>query len=137
MSSRPLPQANAHTRPFWDGCAAGELRYQRCGHCGQVQLIPRSLCAACHRTGLVWEVSEGRGRILSHTTVHRAPTPAFRADLPYVIALVDMDEGFRLMVNVQGGAEPELAIGQAVRIGFVEIEGMALPIAQRLTEASA
>ena len=137
MSSRPLPQPNVDTRPFWDGCAAGELRYQRCGRCGQVQLIPRSMCAGCQHTALVWTRSAGLGRILSHTTVHRAPTPAFRGDLPYVIALVDMDEGFRLMVNVQGGAEPALAIGQPVRIGFVEVEGTALPIAQRLTEASA
>ena len=137
MSSRPLPQPNADTRPFWDGCAAGELRYQCCDRCGQVQLIPRSLCAGCQHTALAWKVSGGRGRILSHTTVHRAPTPAFRGDVPYVIALVDMDEGFRLMVNVQDGAEPALAIGQPVRIGFVEVEGMALPLAHRLTEANA
>ena len=43
MSSRPLPQPNADTRPFWDGCAAGELRYQCCDRCGQVQLIPRKV----------------------------------------------------------------------------------------------
>lgn len=132
MSARPLPRPNAETRPFWDGCAAGELRYQCCGRCGQVQLIPRSLCASCQHTALDWKPSGGIGRILSHTTVHRAPTPAFAAELPYVIALVDMDEGFRLMVNVQGGDEPALAIGQAVRIGFVEVEGMKLPIAERL-----
>ena len=116
---------------------ARDGRTLKSDRCGQVQLIPRSLCAGCQHTALAWKVSGGRGRILSHTTVHRAPTPAFRGDLPYVIALVDMDEGFRLMVNVQGGAEPALAIGQPVRIGFVEVEGMPLPIAQRLTEVSA
>lgn len=137
MSRRPLPHPNADTRPFWDGCAAGELRYQRCGHCGRVQLIPRSRCDACQGTALAWQRSGGRGRILSHTTVHRAPSEAFRSELPYVIALVDMDEGFRLMANVQGGAEPALAIGQPVRIGFVDVDGTALPIVQRLDEAGA
>ncbi len=132
MSARPLPRPNADTRPFWEGCAAGELRYQCCGRCGQVQLIPRSLCAGCQYTELVWKLSGGIGRILSHTTVHRAPTPAFASELPYVIALVDMDEGFRLMVHVKGGAQPPLAIGQPVRVGFVEVEGMQLPIAERL-----
>lgn len=131
MSTRPLPKPNADTRAFWEGCAAGELRYQCCSRCGQVQLIPRSLCASCQHTGLDWKRSHGLGRILSHTTVFRAPTPAFGSE-PYVIALVDMDEGFRLMVNVKGGAEPALAIGQAVRIGFVEVEGRPLPIAERV-----
>ena len=100
--------------------------------CGQVQLIPRSRCAACQGTALTWQRSDGRGRILSHTTVHRAPSEAFRSEVPYVMALVDMDEGFRLMANVQGGAEPALAIGQPVRIGFVDVDGTALPIVQRL-----
>lgn len=137
MSTRPLPHPNADTRPFWDGCAVGELRYQRCDRCGQVQLIPRSRCAACQGTALTWQRSDGRGRILSHTTVHRAPSEAFRSEVPYVMALVDMDEGFRLMANVQGGAEPALAIGQPVRIGFVDVDGTALPIVQRLDEAGA
>jgi uncharacterized OB-fold protein len=128
--SRPLPRATAETRPFWDGCTIGELRYQACEHCGTVQLIPRSLCAACHSSALAWKLSAGGGRVLSHTTVHRAPTPAFRADVPYVIALIDMDEGFRLMVNVEGGDSPAVDIGQRVRIGFRDVEGVALPHAE-------
>jgi uncharacterized protein len=128
--NRPLPRATPETRPFWDGCTAGELRYQVCRRCRTVQLIPRSLCSTCQGLDLEWKRSEGRGRILSHTTVHRAPTPAFRAEAPYVIALVDMDEGFRLMVNVKGGDSPAVSIGRAVRIGFREVEGVALPEAE-------
>ncbi len=127
---RPVPHPTAETRHFWDGCAGGELRYQRCADCGAVQLIPRSLCSACQSSGLEWKRSEGRGCILSYTTVHRAPTPAFRADVPYVIALVDMDEGFRLMVNVRGGDSPAVAIGARVRIGFRAVDGITLPEAE-------
>ncbi|WP_151448934.1 Zn-ribbon domain-containing OB-fold protein [Lacisediminimonas profundi] len=130
--SRPLPRPTADTRHFWDGCATGELRYQRCAHCGEVQLIPRSLCSACQHADLEWHRSGGQGRVLSYTVVHRAPTPAFKDETPYIIALVDMSEGFRLMVNVRGGGATPLAIGQSVRIGFREIEGMALPEAQVL-----
>lgn len=129
---RPLPQVTPETRPFWEGCASGELRYQACTDCGAVQLLPRTLCASCHGAALEWRRSAGRGRILSHTTVQRAPTPAFRADVPYVIALVDLDEGFRLMVNVAGGEQAGLGIGAAVDIGFRDVDGCALPEARLL-----
>ena len=124
---KPLPLVTPETRPFWDGCAGAELRYQACTACGTVQLLPRTLCERCHGGELAWQRSAGRGRILTHTTVYRAPTPAFRDDAPYVIAIVDMDEGFRLMVNVAGGEQPGLAIGARVTIGFTMRDGMALP----------
>jgi len=132
MSTRPLPQPTAETRPFWEGCTLGELRYQACADCGRVQPIPRSCCQHCQSSALQWRASAGRGRILSHTTVHRAPTPAFRELAPYVIALVDLDEGFRLMVNLAGGEQPGLAIGAPVRIGFCTVDGVALPQAELL-----
>lgn len=128
--TRPLPRPTAETRPFWEGCSAGELRYQRCERCGHVQTMPRALCSACQHRGLVWQVASGNGRIVSHTTVYRAPVPAFRDETPYVIALLDMDEGFRLMANVRDGASCPIAIGQAVRIGFREIDGVHLPEAE-------
>lgn len=128
--TRPLPHPTAQTLPFWDGCASGVLRYQRCDRCGAVQPIPRSLCARCHGETLAWRDSAGYGRVLSHTTVHRAPSPAFRADLPYVIALIDMDEGFRLMTNVAGGAAAPIAIGARVRIGIRRVEDAWLPHAE-------
>lgn len=124
---RPLPHPTAETRPFWEGCAEGRLRYQQCARCASVQLIPRSLCSACQASELAWKESAALGRILSFTTVHRAPTPAFREEVPYVIAIVDIDEGFRLMVNVKDGARQPLAIGQPLRIGWREVEGVALP----------
>lgn len=128
--SRPLPRPTAETKPFWEGCAAGVVRYQRCAHCGAVQLVPRALCAACQSNALAWRDASGFGHVLSHTTVHRAPTPAFRDEAPYAIALVDMEEGFRLMVNVAGGAAAPIGIGSRVRIGFRTIDGVALPHAQ-------
>lgn len=128
--SRPLPHPTSDTRHFWEGCNAGELRYQRCAHCGETQLIPRALCSSCQRGDLQWHVASGRGCVLSYTVVHRAPTPAFKGDVPYIIALVDMQEGFRLMVNVKGGGDAPVSIGQAVKIGFREIEGVVLPEAE-------
>lgn len=128
--SRPLPRPTAETRPFWDGCNDGVLRFQGCARCGQIQLIPRTCCAGCHQGTLEWKTSTGRGRILSHTTVYRAPTAAFRDEVPYVIAIIEMDEGFRLMVNVKDGTTVPLGIDHPVRITFGSVEGVQLPQAE-------
>ena len=118
MTAKPLPIPNADTREFWDGCAQGELRLQRCRACGAAQFPPRALCATCHAPSPVWEKASGRGRIVSHTRVHRPPSPAFKADVPYVVALVALEEGPRIMVNLRGAAAEAPRIGDAVRIGF-------------------
>jgi hypothetical protein len=127
---KALPSPTPDSAPFWAGCALHELRYQRCHDCGRVQPLPRSLCLHCHGSALEWAHASGRGRILSFTVVHRAPTPAWREDVPYVIAIIDLDEGFRLMVNVAGGPQEGLAIEAPVVIGFVERGGVSLPEAR-------
>ncbi|MPM72775.1 hypothetical protein SDC9_119751 [bioreactor metagenome] len=131
----PLPRANAQTQAYWDGCAQGELRYQRCANCGHVQCIPRSLCDRCQSSDLQWNASRREGTVLTFTTVYRAPLPVFKDMVPYVIAIVDLDEGFRVMANalpaVQQGA---LEIGTRVRIGFKDVHGMALPVLETILE---
>lgn len=128
--SRPLPNPTTDTRFFWDGCTEGALRYQHCDACETVQVIPRAFCSHCQSRSLTWKQSSARGTVLTFTVVQRAPTPAFRPETPYAIAIVDMDEGFRLMVNCDAGLQRNLAIGQKVRIGFREIDGMKLPHAE-------
>lgn len=130
----PLPIPNAQTKPYWDACAAGELRYQCCESCGAVQRIPRSLCEQCQSQALQWKTSDAVGTILSFTTVHRAPLPVFKAQVPYVIAIVDMDEGFRVMANALPQVAGQLAIGAKVRIGFTTEHGMALPVVGALVD---
>ncbi len=127
---KALPTPTPETQPFWDGCAAGELPYQRCRACGSVQRLPRSWCEHCHTQDLEWLRASGRGTLLSFTVVHRAPTAAWRDDAPYVIAIVDCEEGFRLMVNLAGGEQPGLAVGATVTIGFITRDGVALPEAR-------
>lgn len=102
---------------FQHACDGGALVYQQCAHCDHVQTYPRTHCSACHREWLRWKRSDRRGTLVSFTTVHRAASPVFQQRAPYVLALVAVDEGFRLMMNI----EPvrALAIGDAVEIGFV------------------
>lgn len=126
----PLPTSDADTKPYWDACAQGELRYQHCETCGRVQCIPRSLCQHCQSPALQWNTSRREGTVLTFTTVYRAPLPVFKEQVPYAIVIVDMDEGFRVMVNALPAALPNLTMGAKVRIGFQQVRGMALPVVE-------
>ena len=112
---------------FWDGCAAGELRYQRCSACAALQSYPRAYCRHCGADGLEWRISQGKGTVYALTRVERAPSDEFRALVPYVIVLVDVDEGYRMMAH---GA-PGLALGARVQVRFFEHGGRYLPRFER------
>lgn len=118
---KPLPRPTPDTRAFWDACARHQLTFQQCSTCSHVQTYPRAHCEACQGRELAMRPSAGLGSILTHTTVYRAPTAAFKGDLPYVIAIVKLDEGFQLMVNLPHGGEREPTIGARVRIVFQRV----------------
>ncbi len=118
MSGKPLPPVNPDSAAFWDGCAEGELRLQHCTGCGALQFPPRARCLGCGAADLDWETVARHGRIYSFTVVHRAPIPAFKADVPYVLALVEFDRRARAMMNVVGCEPDEVHIGMSVDIEF-------------------
>ncbi|WP_145704430.1 Zn-ribbon domain-containing OB-fold protein [Azospirillum baldaniorum] len=135
MAAKPVPLVTADTRAFWDACAEGALTFQRCAACRHVQFPPRPFCTECRAAGPGTERSAGLGTIHSFTIVHRAPTAAFKADTPYVLALVDFDEGFRLMVNLRGCPPSEARIGLRVCVLFEPLAGGgALPQVRLLVE---
>jgi uncharacterized protein len=113
---------------FWSGCAAGELRYQRCGACAAPQFYPRESCLRCGAADLTWQAAEGRGTVYALTSVARAPSEEFRSLAPYVIALVDLDEGYRMMAHGAMG----LAVGDRVRVQFFQHGVLRLPRFERL-----
>jgi uncharacterized OB-fold protein len=108
---------------FWNGCAAGELRYQRCSTCAALQSYPRAFCLHCGAADLKWRAARGTGTVYALTRVERAPSDEFRALAPYVIALVDLDEGYRMMAH----GTPGLTVGARVRVRFFEHGGRHLP----------
>ena len=121
--------ADALAERFWQGCAQGELRYQRCPDCGAAQLHARPFCARCGAAP-DWAASRGLGTVYAVTRVTRAPTPDFAQLAPYAILLVDLDEGFRMTAH----GEPGLAIGQRVCATFEAHGARALPRFVRLRE---
>jgi len=113
-----IPVPTPETLPFWEGCRKGELRLQRCAACGQVQFPPQSFCAACLGENLTWFKAVGRGTVLSYTVVHWSPNPAYAADAPYVLALIALEEGPRMLTNIIGAPPGEVRIGIAVTVTF-------------------
>jgi len=124
---KPVPQPTPESQPYWDGCLRGELLYQHCASCGRAQFYPRSACASCGGTALEWLRSEGRGTLHAVTVVYRPPSAAFKLDVPYAVALVDLDEGFRMMANVLTADPERVAIGDRVAVTFERRGDIALP----------
>ncbi|NUZ07406.1 Zn-ribbon domain-containing OB-fold protein [Piscinibacter koreensis] len=116
--AKPVPVPDGISRPYWEGANLGEFRYQRCGACGKAQSYARNACVHCHATDLQWHKAAGGGRIASFSVIHRAPLAAFAGDTPYVLALVDLDEGLRFMCNVLRCDPAQVCIGMAVRVCF-------------------
>jgi uncharacterized OB-fold protein len=122
----PVPYASPLSRPFWDGCAAGELRFQRCGECGLATHTPAYLCSHCTSEDLRWEVSAGTGTVYSWTTVWRPQIPAFVA--PYVAVIVELDEGWQMISNLIGCPADAVEIGMRVAVEFHAVaDGATLP----------
>jgi hypothetical protein len=114
----PIPPENPDSAPYWRAAREERLEMQRCAGCGRFRFPPSLLCPHCHGEGAEWAPLSGRGRIVSFSIVHRAPAPAFQARVPYVLALVDLEEGPRMMANVVGEGALEVAIDDAVEVVF-------------------
>ncbi len=121
----PQPEITELNRPYWDGLREGRLRYQQCA-CGNAWLPARRECPACLGEDVHWRDASGRGSVLSWVVYHTAYHPAFEARLPYHVALVELDEGPRLLTRVLDG-DARLAGGLRVALAISHEGGLALP----------
>ena len=119
-TQRPL------TGGFWAAVDRGQLVRPVCGDCGQSFFVTQFACPYCQSTSWVYKPSSGRGRVYSHTTVYRPPTPAFTA--PYVLADVDVEEGWHLLTWIVDCEPEEVAIDMAVSVRIIAgPDGLRLP----------
>ena len=127
MSSytRPLPEPDPITRPYWNSVREHAMRLQRCGACGAFIFYPRALCPTCFSDNLAWTPVSGRGIVHAFTIAYRHPLPAFQRDLPYVVALVELDEGPRLLTTlVDVPPDPaHVHIGLPVEVMYDDVTG--------------
>ncbi len=125
---KPLPAPTLETRPYWDGCKLHELRIQRCAACGHFQFFPRIYCTRCFGDRVEWITASGRATVLSFTIVRRPVSAAFADDVPYVVALVSMEEGPTMMTSITGCAPEQVRIGMPVAVTFEDwTEDISIP----------
>jgi len=98
--AKPLPQVNPDNRPFWQGCREHLLKIQKCGNCGRLRWPPGFLCPGCLSPEAEWITVTGKGRVYTFAVYHQAFQPGFQEDLPYVVAIVELDDGPRMMTNI-------------------------------------
>lgn len=124
----PRPEPNGDSHPYWEAAREGRLLFRQCKSCGKRHFMPRHLCPQCWSDQLEWVQSQGLGSVQTFSVVHRAPTPDFGAHTPYVIALIDLDEGPRMFANIVGGDALQVAIGDHVSVVFEDRgEGVKMP----------
>jgi len=126
--SFPFPEITDVNRPYWDGLAAGELRYQHCRHCGNNWLPAREQCPNCLSAEQEWQASSGKGAIISWIVYRHAYAPHLADRLPYDVTIVELAEGPRILTNiVNGEAGKKLSIGADVELAIQDEEGLNLP----------
>ena len=123
----PEPFVNADSEAYWAAAKEGRLVLQQCADCGHVEFMPRHVCPKCWSENRTWTDAAGTGTVHSFSIVHRAPLPAFREDCPYVVALIDLDEGPRMMTNIVGDGACQVAIGSEVEVCFEDRGEAKLP----------
>jgi len=115
---KPVPVPTKETQPYWDGCKQHELRVQKCAACGHHQFYPRLYCTACMSDRVEWVKTSGRAKVLSYTIIYRPVTQAFAGNVPYVVAMVTLDEGPQMMTNIIGCEPEKVHIGMPVQVTF-------------------
>ena len=120
-SSKSAPVPDPETEPYWEGVRRRELLIPRCRSCGARWFPPSTSCPACSGFDYEWAAASGRGEIVTYTVVHRAPGPAFADRTPYVVAIIQLAEGPRLLTNVVECSPDEVSIGMPVEVTFEEI----------------
>jgi uncharacterized protein len=134
--SKAEPAPTPETAAYWDGCAAGELRIQRCVDCGRPYFYPRPICPSCGSGNVEWFTASGQATLYSYVINYR-PAPGFEGDVPYAIAVVQLAEGPRLMTSLVGvPATPEgLLLDMPLRVAFEQRGDVWLPVFTPVTPA--
>ncbi len=116
LPTRP-PRRTVETKEFWDGCADGRLLLPRCDECGDTIWYPRLVCPFCGSHSVSYVESSGLGTVYSYTVVRRGSGP-YREETPYVLAMIQLDDGPIMMSNVVGTDPETLEVGLPVKVIF-------------------
>jgi uncharacterized protein len=124
-----LPTIELETKAFWDGASAGKLLLGRCSACNQPHYYPRPFCPNCWSEDVTLKAASGRATLYTYSVVYLNDMPPFNERLPYVAAVVELEEGVRVSTNVVDCEFPQLRIGMPLTAIFREItDGVSIPV---------
>ena len=118
---KPLPVIDEDTAPYWKYCRQHELRMQKCTECSHIRFPAGILCPACHCMDAEWVKLSGRGTIFSYVVFRKAYHPAYEDEIPYVVAVIQLDEGPRMESNIIDADVNEIKIGMPVKLFFEDV----------------
>ncbi len=128
MSERkPQPRPEAESTPYWEGAKTHKLLLPRCNACGKFWFPPSQRCPHCLSSNFDWLPSAGQGRIYSFVVYHRVYHPAFEQDVPYAVAIIELDEGPRLLANIVGTPTDKIRCDMRVSVVFEERGDQTIP----------
>jgi uncharacterized OB-fold protein len=132
---KPLPAIDHLSAPFWEGCQEGRLRLQTCTACRKPQFPPGPVCTHCGSPDSEWIDSSGRASVYSWIVVrHPIPVEVYADDVPYVVALVELEEGVRMPTNIVDCAPEAVSAGMPLEVCFRDVsETITLPQFRPLT----
>lgn len=118
---RPEPRPTAESAPYWEAAAQQRLVIQRCAQCGHHQFYPRGFCTDCLSERLEWVESAGSGTVYTFTICRIPAHPSMADPVPYAVAMIDLDEGVRMLTNLVDCDISRIAIGSRVGVRFERI----------------
>ena len=119
--NKPLPVPSVESKPFWNGCKEHRLLLPRCSQCASHWFPPSALCPKCLSAEWEWVPSKGKGKIFSFGVYHRVYHKGFEAEVPYVVAIVQLEEGPRLVSNILNRLAEEVRCDMPVEVVFDDV----------------
>ena len=120
---KPLPIITDENRKYWEYARKHELRMQKCSQCEWIRFPVSILCPKCHSMEAEWTKLSGRGVIYSYVIYHTAYHPAYRDDIPYIVAIIQLEEGPRMESNISGCRMEDVKIDSPVEVIFEDVTG--------------
>jgi uncharacterized OB-fold protein len=119
--AKPDPVVNPWTKPFWEAAKQGKLLIQKCEDCKKVIFYPRIACPHCFSDNLAWTETSGKGTVYTYTVVTNNAPSAFLEDMPYIIAVVRLEEGVQMLTNIVECDLEEIACDMPVEVKFEKL----------------
>ena len=123
VQPKPIPEPDDASREFFEGAARGELMLSRCNQCDAWMQPAAPICSECLSRDLRWDRASGRGTVFTFGVMHQFYHPGFTGDLPYNVAVVELEEGLRFATNLVQIANEDIRVGMPVRVTFEEQGG--------------